>query len=91
VDFYDGIDASFSICRAGRRLPILRGDSSRSTSANAQVPRRVPRWLGRLLVGEAFTIMMTEARGASNAKAKRELGWEPRHPSMPRAFAEGAV
>jgi 2-alkyl-3-oxoalkanoate reductase len=34
---------------------------------------------------------MTEVRGASNAKAKRELGWEPRHPSMPRAFAEGAV
>jgi nucleoside-diphosphate-sugar epimerase len=57
----------------------------------AKPPRRVPRWLGRLLVGEAFTIMMTEVRGASNAKAKRELGWEPRHPSMPRAFAEGAV
>jgi hypothetical protein len=51
----------------------------------------VPRWLGRLLGGEAVAIMMTEVRGASNAKAKRELGWQPRHPSMARAFAEGTV
>jgi nucleoside-diphosphate-sugar epimerase len=47
----------------------------------AKPPRRVPRWLGRLLAGEAATVMMTEVRGASNAKAKRELGWEPKHPS----------
>ena len=42
----------------------------------------VPRWLGRLIAGEAKTVMMTEIRGASNAKAKRELGWAPRHPSL---------
>ena len=42
-------------------------------------PRRLPRWLARLLAGEAATVMMTEAVGASNAKAKRELGWPPRH------------
>jgi len=47
----------------------------------AKPPRRAPRWLGRLLAGEAATVMMTELRGASNAKAKRELGWEPAHPS----------
>ena len=44
-------------------------------------PRRVPRWLGRLVGGEAGVAMMTEVRGASNAKAKRELGWSPAHPS----------
>jgi nucleoside-diphosphate-sugar epimerase len=44
-------------------------------------PRHVPRWLGRALAGEAATVMMTEVRGASNAKARRELGWAPRHPS----------
>lgn len=48
----------------------------------AKRPMRVPRWLGRLLAGEAATVMMTEIRGASNAKAKRELGWTPRHPSF---------
>jgi nucleoside-diphosphate-sugar epimerase len=57
----------------------------------AKPPRRVPFWLGRLLGGEAIAIMMTEVRGASNAKAKRELGWEPKHPSMARAFELGAV
>ncbi|MGV1049668.1 MAG: NAD-dependent epimerase/dehydratase family protein [Solirubrobacterales bacterium] len=51
-------------------------------------PRRVPRWLGRLLAGEAATVMMTEVRGASNAKAKRELGWQPTHPSWRRGLAE---
>jgi nucleoside-diphosphate-sugar epimerase len=48
----------------------------------AKRPMRVPRWLGRLIAGEAATVMMTEIRGASNAKAKRELGWTPRHPSL---------
>jgi nucleoside-diphosphate-sugar epimerase len=45
----------------------------------ARPPMRVPRWLGRLLAGEAGTVLMTEIRGASNEKAKRELGWTPRH------------
>jgi nucleoside-diphosphate-sugar epimerase len=52
-------------------------------------PRRFPRWVGRLLAGEANTIMMTEVRGASNAKAKRELGWELRYPSWRQGFREG--
>jgi len=47
----------------------------------AKPPRRVPRWLGRLFAGEAMAVMTTEARGASNAKIKRELGWAPGHPS----------
>src|SRR3954447_3810925 len=52
-------------------------------------PRHLPRWLGRLLAGEAAVIMMTEIRGASNDKAKRELGWEPRYPSWRQGFREG--
>jgi nucleoside-diphosphate-sugar epimerase len=57
----------------------------------AQPPWRVPRWMGRLLTGEAMTVMMTEVRGASNAKAKRELGWRPAHPSWRQGFAEVAA
>jgi 2-alkyl-3-oxoalkanoate reductase len=59
-----------------------------ATALNAKPPRHVPRWLGRLLAGEAAAVMMTEIRGASNAKAKRELGWQPRYPSWRRGFAE---
>ena len=49
-------------------------------------PRRFPRWLARLVAGEAAVVMGTEARGASNANAKRELGWELRHPSWREGF-----
>ena len=55
----------------------------------AKPPRHVPRWVGRLLAGEGMTIMMTEVRGASNAKAKRELGWELRYPSWRLGLREG--
>jgi nucleoside-diphosphate-sugar epimerase len=47
----------------------------------AKPPRRVPRFVGRLFAGEAGVVMMTELRGASNAKAKQALGWAPAHPS----------
>ncbi len=49
-------------------------------------PMRVPAWLGRLLAGGLVVSMMTEARGASNAKAKRELGWAPSYPSWRDGF-----
>jgi nucleoside-diphosphate-sugar epimerase len=55
----------------------------------AKPPRRLPRWLGRLAAGETATAFMTEIRGASNGKAKRELGWEPRYPSWRQGFAQG--
>ena len=54
-------------------LPVV------SRRLGAKPPMRVPRWLGRLLGGEVAAVVMTEVRGASNAKAKRELGWTPRH------------
>jgi len=53
----------------------------------AKPPRRVPRWLARLVAGEAGVALMTEIRGASNAKAKRELGGSLRHPSWRQGFA----
>jgi nucleoside-diphosphate-sugar epimerase len=49
-------------------------------------PRRVPAWVARLAIGEVGVSMMTEIRGASNAKAKRELAWEPRWKSWRDGF-----
>jgi nucleoside-diphosphate-sugar epimerase len=56
--------------------------------AGAKPPRRLPAWLARLLAGEMVVGMMTEGRGFSNAKAKRELGWELRYPSWRQGFKE---
>jgi nucleoside-diphosphate-sugar epimerase len=55
----------------------------------AAPPRHVPAWLGRLFAGELGVVMMTELRGASNEKAKRELGWQLRYPSWRQGFVEG--
>ena len=62
-----------------------------AAALGAKPPRHVPRLLGRVVAGEAATVMMTEIRGASNAKAKRELGWQPRHPSWREGFAQEAA
>jgi hypothetical protein len=51
----------------------------------------VPAWVGKLAVGEFGVAMMTTARGASNEKAKRELGWELRYPSWRLGFRTGLV
>jgi nucleoside-diphosphate-sugar epimerase len=64
-------------------LPVL------ASALDAKPPRRIPRWLARLLAGEAATLMMTDVRGASNAKAKRELGWQPRYASWRQGFTRG--
>jgi nucleoside-diphosphate-sugar epimerase len=64
-------------------LPVL------ASALEAKPPRRIPRWLGRMAAGEAATAMMTEARGASNEKAKRELGWRPRYASWRQGFVQG--
>jgi nucleoside-diphosphate-sugar epimerase len=64
-------------------LPVL------ASALDAKPPRRVPRWLGRLVAGETATVMMTDVQGASNAKAKRELGWQLRYPSWRQGFAQG--
>jgi len=54
--------------------------------AGAKPPLRVPAWLGRLLAGEFAVEQMTNARGASNARARKDLGWEPRYPSWREGF-----
>jgi nucleoside-diphosphate-sugar epimerase len=54
----------------------------------AKPPRRFPVWLARRFAGEALVMMGTESRGASNAKAKRELGWALRYPSWRQGFAD---
>jgi nucleoside-diphosphate-sugar epimerase len=56
--------------------------------AGVKPPRRIPAWLARLLAGEMVVGMMTEGRGFSNAKAKRELGWVLRYPSWRQGFKE---
>jgi nucleoside-diphosphate-sugar epimerase len=64
-------------------LPML------AAAVGAKPPRRVPVWLGRLAAGEVGVSMMTRIRGASNGKAKREPGWEPRWPSWRDGFLDG--
>ena len=58
-------------------------------AVGAKPPFRIPVWLGRLAIGEGGVSMMTEIRGGSNAKAKRELGWQPHYASWRRGFVEG--
>jgi 2-alkyl-3-oxoalkanoate reductase len=60
-----------------------------AAAAGARPPRQVPTWLARLLAGEHAVVLMTEVRGASNAKARRELGWRPAHPSWRQGFRTG--
>jgi nucleoside-diphosphate-sugar epimerase len=64
-------------------LPVL------AKSLGAKPPRHVPLFLARLFGGEVTAIMMTDLRGSSNTKAKRELGWKPRYPSWREGFAKG--
>jgi nucleoside-diphosphate-sugar epimerase len=54
----------------------------------ARKPMHVPGWLARMVAGETAVVMMTELRGASNAKAKRELGWAPVHARWRDGFRE---
>ena len=54
----------------------------------AKPPRRVPTWLARLVAGAGGATFATQLRGAANAKAKRELGWQPRYPSWRQGFAD---
>jgi len=60
-----------------------------AAAVGAGPPRHVPVWLGRLAAGEVGVSMMTRIRGTSNAKARRELGWEPRYRSYREGFRHG--
>jgi 2-alkyl-3-oxoalkanoate reductase len=69
--------------------PVAEWLPAAAAALGAKPPRRLPRWLGRIAAGEAAAVMMTEVRGASNEKAKRELGWRPSYPSWREGFANG--
>lgn len=60
-----------------------------ASTVGAPKPLRVPAWVGLLAAGEVGVSMMTRIRGASNARAKRELGWTPRWPSWRDGFRHG--
>jgi 2-alkyl-3-oxoalkanoate reductase len=68
---------------ASEWLPYL------ADAVGAKPPRHVPLWLGKMAAGEQVALMMTEARGASNAKAKRELRWQLLYPSWREGFVSG--
>jgi nucleoside-diphosphate-sugar epimerase len=87
----DAADATVAALERGKRgiynivddepAPVAEWLPEMAATIGAKPPRHVPRLVGRLMAGEAATVMMTEVRGASNAKAKRELGWQPAHAS----------
>jgi len=67
--------------------PVAEWLPALAHTLGAKEPVRVPRFIGRLFAGQAGAVMMTEIRGASNAKAKHELAWQPLHPSWREGFA----
>jgi nucleoside-diphosphate-sugar epimerase len=69
--------------------PVREWLPALAEALGAKRPMRVPAFVGRLLAGEAAVVLMTESRGASNAKAKQAFGWQPRWPSWRIGFAKG--
>ena len=67
--------------------PVAEWLPALATMLGAKPPLRLPAFIARLLAGEAIVTMMTQSRAGSNAKAKRELSWQPRHPSWRQGFA----
>jgi nucleoside-diphosphate-sugar epimerase len=68
--------------------PIREWLPALADALGAKPPRHLPVWLARLIGGELAVLMGTDARAASNAKAKRELGWTLRYPSWRQGFIE---
>jgi nucleoside-diphosphate-sugar epimerase len=101
VHIEDAADATAAAVTRGRPgiynivdddpAPVAEWLPAAASAVGAKPPRHVPRWLGRLVAGEVGVVIMTDVRGASNEKAKRELGWAPGHPSWREGFAEVAA
>jgi nucleoside-diphosphate-sugar epimerase len=93
----DAAEATMAAVQRGRRgiynvvdddpAPVADWLPALADRLGAPQPWRVPKFVGRLFAGEVGVVMMTDIRGASNAKAKRELGWTPRHPSWREGLA----
>jgi nucleoside-diphosphate-sugar epimerase len=92
----DAADATVAAVEHGSRgvynvvdddpAPVAEWLPALAQELGAKKPMRVPRFVGRLFAGEVGVMMMTELRGASNVKAKRELQWRPAHPSWRQGF-----
>ncbi|MBS1880600.1 MAG: NAD(P)-dependent oxidoreductase [Actinobacteria bacterium] len=72
-----------------RPAPVSAWLPALAEAVGASPPRHVPAWVGRIAAGEVGVSMMTRIRGASNAKARRELGWEPRYRGYEEGFRDG--
>ena len=93
----DAADATVAAVEHGSRgvynvvdddpAPVAEWLPALARTLGAKTPLRVPRFVVRLFAGEAGVVMMTDVRGASNAKAKRELAWHPAYPSWRQGFA----
>jgi nucleoside-diphosphate-sugar epimerase len=83
-----GTPGVYNVCD-DEPLPVAEWLPELARALGAKPPRRLPVWLGRLLLGEVGVSMMTQIRGASNAKARRELGFAPRYPSVREGFRSG--
>ena len=68
--------------------PVRKWLPALAAMLGAKPPWRIPAWLARIVAGEHLVTMMTQARAASNAKAKCDLDWHPAHPSWREGFAE---
>jgi nucleoside-diphosphate-sugar epimerase len=96
IHIADAADATVAAIERGHRgvynvvdddpAPVAEWLPALAQTLGAKKPMRVPRFIGRLFAGEAGAVYMTEVRGASNAKAKRELGWCPAHASWRQGF-----
>jgi nucleoside-diphosphate-sugar epimerase len=92
----DAAEATVAAIEQGRRgvynvvdddpAPVAEWLPALARELGAKKPMRLPRFVGRMFAGEAGVLMMTDVRGASNAKAKRELAWRPAHPSWREGF-----
>ena len=97
----DAADATVAAVERGTRgiyqvvddepAPLREWLPAIAAALGAPRPRRVPRWLGGLLAGEAIVTISTETRGATNERAKRVLGWTPRHASWRETWASHAA
>jgi nucleoside-diphosphate-sugar epimerase len=97
IHIADAADATLAAVEHGSRgvynvvdddpAPVAEWLPALAETLGAKKPMRLPRFVARLFAGEPGVVMMTEIRGASNAKAKRELEWRPAHPSWRDGFA----
>lgn len=69
--------------------PVATWLPALAAAVGAEPPRKVSAWMAKLAIGEGGVSMMTEIRGGSNEKAKRELGWRPIYPSWREGFLRG--